>query len=398
MVEKWIELSFERLLSDAIPGRQKTDHGGDDDSRWHFGGLYCERGPKTDRTANCDSRDHAIRLGMDRALACIEAMASKTGTPAETSPLIAPSGLPDLGPIWMSPELSEFVRLAPLGIVVGVFGTLVGAGGGAVMVPVLLVLLPHETPATITAISLATVFFNAYSGTVTYMRMGRVDYRLGVLFTLASLPGAVFGALLIRQIPRNLFDPLFGILLVSLGCFLIANPLGSAADNSWSASTSDRRTLFGSIGSAYIGVLSSLMGIGGGIIHVPFLIRVLRIPAHIATATSHFVLTFVALTATVTHFAMGEFNHGLAPTMYLAVGVMMGAPAGAVISTRIQGSLIVRLLAVALCLVGLRLLARLFFKHLCGLRRTRRDCQSNLRFRISDLSCRIRPISKFPLR
>jgi len=297
---------------------------------------------------------------MDRALACIEAMASKTGTPAETSPLIAPSGLPDLGPIWMSPELSEFVRLAPLGIVVGVFGTLVGAGGGAVMVPVLLVLLPHETPATITAISLATVFFNAYSGTLTYMRMGRVDYRMGVLFTLASLPGAVFGALLIRQIPRNLFDPLFGILLVSLGCFLIANPLGSAADNSWSASTSDRRTLFGSIGSAYIGVLSSLMGIGGGIIHVPFLIRVLRIPAHIATATSHFVLTFVALTATVTHFAMGEFNHGLAPTMYLAVGVMMGAPAGAVISTRIQGSLIVRLLAVALCLVGLRLLARLF--------------------------------------
>ena len=118
MVEKWIELSFERLLSDAIPGRQKTDHGGDDDSRWHFGGLYCERGPKTDRTANCDSRDHAIRLGMDRALACIEAMASKTGTPAETSPLIAPSGLPDLGPIWMSPELSEFVRLAPLGIVI----------------------------------------------------------------------------------------------------------------------------------------------------------------------------------------------------------------------------------------------------------------------------------------
>ena len=141
---------------------------------------------------------------------------------------------------------------------------------------------------------------------------------------------------------------------------LLANPLGSAADNSWSASTSDRRTLFGSIGSAYIGVLSSLMGIGGGIIHVPFLIRILRIPAHIATATSHFVLTFVALTATVTHFAMGEFNHGLAPTMYLAVGVMMGAPAGAVISTRIQGSLIVRLLAVALCLVGLRLLARLF--------------------------------------
>jgi uncharacterized protein len=102
------------------------------------------------------------------------------------------------------------------------------------------------------------------------------------------------------------------------------------------------------------------MGIGGGIIHVPFLIRILEIPPHTATATSHFVLTFVAFIATVTHRALGEFNHGLPQTMYLAVGVMMGAPVGAAISTRIHGSLIVRLLAVALCLVGLRLLARLF--------------------------------------
>jgi hypothetical protein len=262
----------------------------------------------------------------------------------------------------MSPELLEFVRLAPLGIIVGAFGTLVGSGGGAVMVPVLLILLPQETPATVTAISLAAVFFNAYSGTVTYMRMGRVDYRLGTLYTLASLPGAVLGVLLIRQMPRNLFDPLFGVLLLSIGGFLLANPLGSApssADRS-SVPVSDRQTLLGSIGTAYISVVSSLMGIGGGIIHVPFLIRILQVPPHIATATSHFVLTFVALTATVTHVAMGEFNRGLAQTMYLAVGVMMGAPIGAAISTRLHGSLIVRLLAAALCLVGLRLLARLF--------------------------------------
>jgi len=129
----------------------------------------------------------------------------------------------------MSPELSEFVRLAPLGLIVGAFGTLVGAGGGAIMVPALLILLPQETAATVTAISLASVFFNAYSGTIAYMRMGRVDYRLGTLFTLASLPGAVFGALMIRQIPRNLFDPLFGVLLLSIGGVLLAHPAGPPA-------------------------------------------------------------------------------------------------------------------------------------------------------------------------
>jgi uncharacterized membrane protein YfcA len=83
-------------------------------------------------------------------------------------------------------------------------------------------------------------------------------------------------------------------------------------------------------------------------------------PAHAATATSHFVLTFMALTATLVHVVLGEFNTGVNRAMYLAVGVMMGAPLGAALSAKVQGSMIVRLLAVALCLVGLRLIWRLF--------------------------------------
>src|SRR4029453_17070464 len=112
---------------------------------------------------------------------------------------------------------------------------------------------PREDPATITAISLATVFFNAYSGTIAYIRMGRVDFRLGTLFTLASLPGAVFGVLLVHQIPRHVFDPLFGVVLLGIGALLLANPLGSAAaeEDKSAAPISSRRTLFGSIGSAY---------------------------------------------------------------------------------------------------------------------------------------------------
>ncbi len=262
----------------------------------------------------------------------------------------------------MTPELQDFLQLAPLGLFVGAYGTLVGAGGGSILVPALLFLLPDESPATITAISLAVVFFNAYSGTVVYMRMGRVDYRAGVLFTLAGLPGAILGTLLVHEMPRSLFDPIFGILLVSIGALLVVAPMGQRGRTRSPAAQvpEDRRMLRGSIGSAYIGVLSSLLGIGGGIIHVPFLIRGLRMPAHTATATSHFVLTFVALTATVTHVWLGQFDRGVTETMCLAIGVMMGAPLGAAMSVRLQGSMIIRLLALALCLVGVRLLGRMF--------------------------------------
>jgi uncharacterized membrane protein YfcA len=262
------------------------------------------------------------------------------------------------GSFNMTPGLQEFARLAPLGFFIGAYGTLVGAGGGSLLVPALLLLMPQETPAAITAISLAVVFFNAYSGTIAYVRMKRVDYRAGVTFTLASVPGAIVGVLLVHELPRTLFEPIFGMVLLVLGAFLVISPLGTMATPSAGPAPLPRTNAgsIGAIGSAYIAVLSSLLGIGGGIMHVPFLIRVLRLPPHVATATSHFVLTFMALIATITHLALGQFEHGLAPIMYLAVGVMMGAPLGASLSARLGGSLIVRLLALALCLVGVRLL------------------------------------------
>lgn len=260
----------------------------------------------------------------------------------------------------MSPDLQDFLRLAPLGFLVGAYGTLVGAGGGSVLVPLLLFLLPDYKPASITAISLAVVFFNAYSGTVAYVRLGRVDFRAGTLFTLASLPGAILGTLLVHELPRALFNLLFGGLLSGLGVLLFFSPMGpdQHPNGEGHSEQPPHADYIGAIGSAYIAVLSSLLGIGGGIIHVPFLIRVLRMRPHIATATSHFVLTFMALTATVTHIVLGEFEEGLAETMFLAVGVMMGAPLGASLSSRLQGSVIIRILALALCFVGVRLLLR----------------------------------------
>jgi uncharacterized membrane protein YfcA len=271
----------------------------------------------------------------------------------------------------MSPEMQAFLTYAPIGFAVGAYGTLVGAGGGSVLVPVLLFMLPGAESATVTAISLAVVFFNAYSGTIAYIQLGRVDYRAGTLFAVAGVPGAILGALLVHDMPRWLFDPVFGTLLVVVGVYLFASPLGGQGEDEHdTAPPTDTQMFVGSVGSGYIAVLSSLLGIGGGIIHVPFLIRALRMPPHTATATSHFVLSFMALTGTVTHIVTRAFEpakwDGPSPvslTMYLAVGVMMGAPLGAAVSTRMKGSFIVRALALALCLVGLRLLATQVWPH-----------------------------------
>jgi uncharacterized membrane protein YfcA len=120
----------------------------------------------------------------------------------------------------------EYLWLIPLGFVVGAYGTLIGAGGGFLLVPILLLIYPHETPETITSISLAVVFFNALSGTIAYARLKRIEYRSGLIFSAATIPGAILGALTTVYLPRRLFDSIFGFLLMAVAIFLAIKPEG----------------------------------------------------------------------------------------------------------------------------------------------------------------------------
>jgi hypothetical protein len=86
------------------------------------------------------------------------------------------------------------------------------------------------------------------------------------------------------------------------------------------------------------------------------LVFLLNFPVHIATATSHFILANMALTGTLTHILTGTFSHGIHRTVYLAMGVMVGAQLGARLSNRIKGPWIIKSLALALGFVGIRIL------------------------------------------
>ena len=91
--------------------------------------------------------------------------------------------------------MERYIWLIPLGLVIGAGGTLIGAGGGFILIPVLLLLFPSESAEIITSISLAVVFFNTLSGSGAYVRMKRIDYKSALLFSAATIPGAILGAL-----------------------------------------------------------------------------------------------------------------------------------------------------------------------------------------------------------
>jgi uncharacterized membrane protein YfcA len=90
--------------------------------------------------------------------------------------------------------------------------------------PLLLLLYPEESPEVITGISLAVVFFNALSGSAAYAKMKRIDYRSGLLFSLATIPGAILGALTTPYIPRRSFNMIFGLFLIVAAVFFIVTP------------------------------------------------------------------------------------------------------------------------------------------------------------------------------
>ena len=254
-----------------------------------------------------------------------------------------------------------------LGVVVGAFGTLIGAGGGFLLLPLLLFLYPHDAPDILTGISLAVVFVNALSGSLAYARMRRIDFRAGLVFALAGLPGAVLGAFVTRWLDRRTFDPLLGATLILAAVVVFVRPPQRVAapppDRACTLVEADGtvhvyapRTGLGALLSLGVGFVSSLLGIGGGIIHVPLMVYLLGFPIHVATATSHFVLAIVVLAGVVVHAATGTLWPALGRIVPLAVGVLMGAQAGAWISSRVQGRWILRSLAVALAFAGLRLL------------------------------------------
>ncbi|QIA27570.1 sulfite exporter TauE/SafE family protein [Thermaerobacter sp. PB12/4term] len=316
--------------------------------------------------------------------------------------------------------------LIGLGFLVGAIGTLIGAGGGFLLVPVLALLYPADDPGTLTGISLLVVAVNALSGSVAYARMGRIDFRAGTWFAAAAIPGAVLGAWLSTLMSRRVFEALLGTLMVVAAVWLLARAHRAAVAGAAGAATSGaaaarvarattaagppgvapslgapgapgvpgttaatgrpgpaaapvkarpgdgpigdpaalaqddsrRRNLGRGMALSFlVGVVSSLLGIGGGIIHVPLLVTLLDYPVHVATATSHFVLALTGWAGVAVHAWAGTYHHGLHRAALLAAGVIPGAQVGALLSRRVDDRWILRGLALALLLAGVRVLA-----------------------------------------
>ncbi|MEK7309465.1 MAG: sulfite exporter TauE/SafE family protein [Planctomycetota bacterium] len=241
------------------------------------------------------------------------------------------------------------------GIIIGAVGTLAGIGGGIFIVPILFSVY-HFSPQLAIGTSLFVVVFNAFSGTIAYARYKRIYWRLGAIIIISGIPGMLIGAYVSTFFTGLAFRIVFACVLVLAAIHLLLKRNKSLEDIKTCTPIGFSRAMMIMIVSIgfITGFIASLLGIGGGIIHVPVLIHLLKIPVHIATATSHFILFSTVLLSVIPHTVWGhiDYTRGL----LMGGGALIGAQIGAYISFRVRSRVILIILACVLLAAALKML------------------------------------------
>jgi uncharacterized membrane protein YfcA len=277
--------------------------------------------------------------------------------------------------------------LAGSGLVAGVSGALLGLGGGILIVPLLTIGfgIPFREAV---AVSLVAVITTSSAGASVYLRRRVANLRLGMTLELATAIGAIVGGLAAFALSERVLAAAFAVMLGYTAITMLrarrqvapatdelpapaadraaipdpkAPPAIPAADTSFVASLggSDyavRRLPAGLALSVLAGVVSALLGVGGGVVKVPAMHVVMGVPLRVATATSNLMIGVTASASAVLYLARGALDPYVAGPVI--VGVFVGASAASRVAHRIPVGVLRLLFVVVLGYVTLEMAAR----------------------------------------
>ena len=218
--------------------------------------------------------------------------------------------------------------LIPLGFAAGILGSMIGLGGGIIVVPVLTFL---GFPPTLAASnSLFAAFSNAVASTFSYSRQKRIEYSLGLKLGLLSIPGTVLGAYVSSDVAPAIFKILFGLVLVSSAIYIFLRKKIETKEK-----TLSKQMIVFAIGASFFaGIISSFFGIGGGTVFVPLMVVGMGMTMKKAAPTSQFILLFASLSGIIVHSILGHPDFMQAGL--LALGAFIGGLVGARLSLDIK--------------------------------------------------------------
>lgn len=269
-----------------------------------------------------------------------------------------------------------------LGVGTGILSGLFGVGGGFLTTPLLIF---YGIPPTVAAASAATQVTGAsVSGVIAHGRRKGVDYRMGGVMVAGGVLGALFGAALFRLLQALgqidvVINILYVVMLGSIGVLMMREAFESLSASKGQKDASPRkrrhhplvaglpfRTRFYASGlyispiaplllGVIVGVLTMLMGVGGGFILVPAMLYILGMSGNVVVGTSLFQILFVTMVTTMTH-ALTTKAVDIILAGLLLLGSVMGAQFGTQIALKARPEILRIVLAGIVILVALRML------------------------------------------
>jgi uncharacterized protein len=227
---------------------------------------------------------------------------------------------------------------------------MLGVGGGIIMVPALTFL--NVSPVQAASTSLIAVMSTSVSSTIEYSRQKRIDYTLGLGMAACAIPGGVLGAVLSEYLLQDTFKLYFGVLLIFTGLYILYKNSVLKEHKVKRHSLPLQFAVFAASFGA--GIISSLFGVGGGIVFVPAMLIVLGLTMYRAAPTSQLTLMMTAIAGVFTHSALGHPDYFHA--VLLSAGAFVGAQIGARLTRVTKDKLLQRLLAVILLTVAIILI------------------------------------------
>jgi len=245
----------------------------------------------------------------------------------------------------------KYIGYFGVGVFIGVLAALFGLGGGFLIVPTLnfLGVEIHHAVGT----SSAAVVFTSLSSALAYSRQKRIHYRVGLLLASTAVVGAYIGAWMTSFISAAQLKVIFGLALIVVAVRIYKKKTAEPSEVRLEDVKVNYKLV--PVGGFFAGITSGLLGVGGGIINVPFL-TYLGLPIHYAVATSSFAIVFTATAGALKHYAMGHVD-----TQWLVLlvpGLIIGAQLGARMAKRTKASSLKKAFAIVMALLALRMILK----------------------------------------
>jgi uncharacterized protein len=241
----------------------------------------------------------------------------------------------------------EALLVFAVGLIVGGIGSMLGIGGGVILIPVLTAFFGVGIKVAIGASIISVIATSSAAGAV-YVERGLTHGRLAMVLEIATTAGALAGGLTAIFVSPRILSFVFGIVLLyvalSMGRFRAKDAESSMTgvlDTTYTDPLTGDIVRYGvnrlpaGMGASFLaGNVSGLLGIGGGIIKVPIMSIVMGVPIRAAIATSNFMIGVTAATSAIIYFRHGYVDPSIAiPT---ALGVLIGARTGTRIGGRVR--------------------------------------------------------------